>query len=330
MGAERSGRVLIGTTSWAERSLLEQGHFYPPAVRTPEQRLRYYASVFPVVEVDSTFYGLPSERNAVLWTERTPPGFVLDVKAHRLLTRHRTPVRSLPADLRGALESGRADVYYEKVPREIREEVWRRFRAGLEPLRASGRLGVVLFQLAPWVTFGKDGLEHLALCAEHMQGIRIAVELRNVSWLGERHRAQTLAALRKLGAAHVVVDEPQGTSFSVPPVWEVTRPDVAVVRLHGRDRGAWLRKDLATAADRYAYLYSDDELRSFVAPVERLASEAGEVHVLFNNCHRDWAQTNAARFDELVQGALELRERPEAGQERLPPGQPGESVDAQA
>jgi uncharacterized protein YecE (DUF72 family) len=80
--------ILVGTTSWTEKTLLESGRFYPPGVLTAEARLRLYATQFPVVEVDSSYYGLPSARNASLWPERTPDGFVFDVKAFRLFTQH--------------------------------------------------------------------------------------------------------------------------------------------------------------------------------------------------------------------------------------------------
>lgn len=294
----------MGTTSWTEATLLSEGHFYPPSVRTPEERLRYYASVFPIVEVDSSFYSLLDERNAALWAQRTARGFVFDVKAFRLFTRHKTPVASLPSDIRAALAAASESVYYAKVPEEIRTELWRRFRAGLEPLRASNHLGVVLFQLAPWFVFSAESLEHLEHCAERMEGFRVAVELRNVSWLGERHRAETLACLREWGLVHVVVDEPQETSFSVPAVWEVTCPDFSVLRLHGRNRAAWGRKDLASASERFAYQYSDAELKTFAAPTRRLAARANEVHVLFNNCHADWAQRDALRFRRILGDAV--------------------------
>jgi uncharacterized protein YecE (DUF72 family) len=306
------GSILVGTTSWTEATLLSEGHFYPPSVRTPEARLRYYASIFPIVEVDSSFYAMPAERNAELWSQRTAAGFVFDVKSFRLFTQHRTPAASLPADLRAALSTSDENVYYPKVPSEIRTELWRRFRAGLEPLRASNRLGVVLFQFAPWAVFSPDGLRHIEHCAERMEGFRLAVELRNVSWLGGRHRNETLACLRDLGLAHVIVDEPQETSFSVPAVWDVTCPDLAVFRLHGRNRTAWRKKDLGSASERFAYRYRDEELKGFVAPIKRLAARADEVHVLFNNCHADWAQRDAMHFREMLgKAAVSVPSRPD-------------------
>ncbi len=293
------GRILVGTTSWTEKTLIEEGRFYPPDVKTSEDRLRYYAKQFPVTEVDSSYYGLLSEHNAELWAERSPRGFVFDVKAFRLFTQHRTPVRSLPKDLRGPFE-GQDDVYLKDVPADVRDELWHRFRSALEPLRASGKLGVVLLQLAPWFTYGPPHLDYIAECASRLEGIRVAVELRNKSWLNERHASKVLEFERAHGLVNVVVDEPQGFPSSVPPVWAVTQREVAVVRLHGRNRATWDQKDLPSAAARFGYLYPDHELRDFVSPIRGLAHQAKEVHVLFNNCHRDNAQRNAATLRRMM------------------------------
>lgn len=269
-------------------------------MKTAEQRLRHYAGIFPIVEVDSTFYAIPERHNAERWAARTAPGFVFDVKSYRLFTRHRTPVCSLPADVRQALATPNTSVYYDELPGELQNELWRRFRSALEPLRASGRLGVVLFQFAPWLVFGKEGKQHIVRCAQHMQGFRVAIELRNASWLREARQAHTLAFLRDHHLAHVVTDELQETSSSVPVVWEATRSDIAVLRLHGRRTETRQQKGLARASERLAYLYTEAELKSFVAPVKRLAKQASEVHVLFNNCYADHAQTNAAHFSGLL------------------------------
>jgi len=297
--ARSTGRILVGTTSWTENTLLERGRFYPAEVRSPEERLQYYASLFPIVEVDSTFYALPSLRDATLWTERTDPGFVFDIKAFRLFTELRTPVRSLPVDIRASVATADANVFYDKLPEAIRKELWQRFRAALEPLRSVDRLGTVLFQLAPSLLCNPAGLRHIAHCAEQMSGYQIAVELRDGSWFSEKQREQTARFLREHGVAQVATDEPQNKNFSVPSLWAATA-DVAVVRLHGRQRRNVKKRGPHFAAERLAYRYTDEELTSFTGPVTRLAQQAREVHVLFNNCYSDWAQRNAARFTEML------------------------------
>jgi uncharacterized protein YecE (DUF72 family) len=297
--ADRGHRVLVGTTSWSEKSLIESGLFYPSAARTPEERLRHYAGRFPITEVDSTYYALPSEHNAALWAQRTPPGFVFDVKVFRLFTHHRTPVAALPPDLRGELQAGSDAVYLRHVRPELVRELWRRFRAGIEPLRRANRLGVVLMQFAPWFVHRQESLDYIASCLEMLAGYDVAVELRNKSWFSSRHAPSTLSFEREHGVVHVVADEPQGFPSSVPPIWAVTAPGLAVVRLHGRNRSTWQARG-RSASDRFAYSYGDAELRELSDGIGRLASSAREVHVLFNNCHLDYAQRNAARMVEIL------------------------------
>ncbi|GAB4259902.1 MAG: DUF72 domain-containing protein [Deferrisomatales bacterium] len=294
------GRILIGTTSWTEKTLIESGRFYPEGATTAEARLRYYAGRFPLVEVDSSYYALPAERNARLWVQRTPEGFTFDVKAFRLFTHHQTPPAALPKDVRRALGPvEKKHVYYRDLPEELLAELWARFRAALEPLREAGKLGVVLLQFPPWFVYRRANLAYLAECARRLEGRRVAVELRHRSWLDLRHRDEVLAFERDHELAHVVVDGPQGFASSVPPVWEVTRREIAVVRLHGRNRETWEKKGLS-AAQRFRYLYSEEELEELAAPIRGLAAASDEVHVLFNNCYRDFAQRNAVQLARWI------------------------------
>ena len=130
-------RILIGTASWTDKSLIASGRFYPPKCNSPEDRLRYYASQFPLVEVDSSYYAMPAPQVAQLWAERTPPDFTFNIKAFRLFTGHQTAPAALPKDIAEAL--GRCEgkhLYYKDLPAEITDEMWRRFREGIEPLQA--------------------------------------------------------------------------------------------------------------------------------------------------------------------------------------------------
>jgi uncharacterized protein YecE (DUF72 family) len=294
----------VGTASWTDKTLIESGRFYPATAKSAEARLRYYASRFPLVEIDATYYALPAEPTAALWVERTPSGFVFNVKAYRLFTAHQAQAAALPADLRRALPAGlKPTFYYHDLPQELRAELWRRFRAGLEPLRRSGKLGAVLLQFAPWLVFGREALAHLEHCRAMLPDLRLAAEFRNKSWFGEKTRERTLAFEREQGFAHVVVDEPQGFASSVPPVWEVTDPQLGLFRLHGRNRETWEKRGLRSAAERFDYLYSAQELEALSPRVRELAGRAAQVHVLFNNCHGDKAQRNAAQFRKLLAGS---------------------------
>lgn len=292
--------ILVGTTSWTEATLIESGLFYPPEVKTPEQRLRYYSQRFPIVEVDSSYYGLPSERNAKLWAQRTPQNFVFDVKAFRLFTRHQTPIDALPRDIRMRLGSLQKNVfYYDDLPGEILDELWQRFHSALDPLRQACKLGVLLFQFPPWFVCCRGSLDHITDCKNRLEGDPLAIEFRHRSWFQPERARQTLDFEKALGLVNVVVDEPQGFSGSIPCIWKVTAAKAAVVRLHGRNRQTW-RKSGLTAAERFNYRYSQEELRGFVEPVRKLAQEVEKMHVLFNNCYRNHGQANALELRRLL------------------------------
>lgn len=296
------GEILVGTASWTDKALIASGRFYPPEVKTPEERLRFYAQQFPVVEVDGSYYALPTAHNASLWVERTSPFFVCDVKAFRIFTQHQTPPQALPKDIREALGSpGKKNFYYRDLPPELLEELWRRFLDGIDPLRQAGRLGVVLFQFPPWFLPATASFAHILACQAHLPGFRLAVEFRNRTWLAPGRAAAVLAFEREHGLAHVVVDEPQGFASSVPALWEVTCPEVAVMRLHGRNAETWEHKGLESSGARFNYLYGEDELEGLARGVRKLAAEAGQTHVLFNNNYGDYAQRNAADLQRLLQ-----------------------------
>jgi uncharacterized protein YecE (DUF72 family) len=293
--------IRVGTASWTDKSLIESGEFYPPTVKTPEERLRYYAEQFPLVEVDSSYYALPTVRNAMLWGARTPDGFVFDIKAFRLFTQHQTDAAALPPDIREALGPvSKKYIYYKDMPPELLDELWQRFTMAIEPLRRIGKLGTVLFQFPPWFVPSPANLSHIAACAERLQGIQLAVEFRNKAWFEGKRAAWVLDFERERGLAHVVVDEPQGFSSSVPAVWEVTCRELSVFRLHGRNRDTWEKKGLASSADRFNYLYGEEELKSLADGVRQLADQAGTVHVLFNNNFGTYAQRNAAQFQGML------------------------------
>src|SRR2546423_882491 len=162
MGDRSLSNILIGTSSWTDKTLIDCGRFYPTSATTPEDRLRYYASQFPIVEIDSSYYGIPTQDNARLWVERTPADFVFNIKAYRLFTRHQTPVATLAKDIRTALGPVQKKTIYDTaVPPEITHELWLQFRAVLEILRAGGKLGAVHFQFAPWVAFHPESFEYI-------------------------------------------------------------------------------------------------------------------------------------------------------------------------
>ena len=286
--------ILVGTASWTDKSLIESGKFYPPTANDAESRLRYYASQFPMVEVDSTYYAIPLPATAHFWTERTPEHFVFNVKAFRLFTGHQTQPKVFPKDIQQTLGLPLTkNIYYRDVPIEIQQELWRRFFEAIEPLRLTRKLGAVHFQFAPWITSGGAARKHVEHCATVMEGRRMAVEFRNISWWTDRNRESTLAFERERQLVNVIVDGPQGFSSSVPAVWEVTSPELAIVRLHGRNAETWEKKGLKASSDRFNYDYRDDELKEIAEQIKTLSARVPVVQAILNNNYQDQGQRNA-------------------------------------
>ncbi len=292
--------ILIGSASWTDKTLIGCGRFYPRQARSAEARLRYYATQFPIVEVDSSYYGIPAPSNAQLWADRTPEGFVFNVKAFRLFTGHQTSPIVLHKDIQQALGPREPrTLYYRDVPEEIRSELWRRFSEALEPLRQAGKLGAVHFQFPPWIVRNRDGMAHVRECAARMQGHRLSVEFRHRSWFEGERLDKTLAFERELGVVHTIVDGPQGFANSVPCVWEVTHPELALLRLHGRNKETWNIKSDASSS-RFNYWYAADELAAMVPQIRRVAGQVGSLHVLFNTNYEDQGQVNARLLPGLL------------------------------
>jgi uncharacterized protein YecE (DUF72 family) len=294
-------KVLVGTASWSDKSLVASKKFYPREVHTPEARLRFYASRFPLVEVDTTYYAIPAPDVAQAWVDRTPTNFTLNVKSFRLFTGHATTARVLPAELRQRLPPmNKASFYYKDLDANLRAELWARFKASLEPLRAAGKLGLVHFQFAPWIVRNRDGHAHVRHCVEAMKDYTVSVEFRNKTWFDEAHIGATLAFERQLNVVHTVIDGPQGFASSVPPVWESTHLSYSLVRLHGRNADTWNLKTAKSAAERFNYDYAQTELIDIAERVERLSPETLTTHVIMNNNWEDQGQRNAAMLMRIL------------------------------
>jgi uncharacterized protein YecE (DUF72 family) len=293
------GNVYYGTASWTDKTLLDSKRFYPEDVDTPAERLGYYAARFPLVEVDSTYYALPSERNAALWIERTPMHFVFDIKAFALLTHHPVGARGLPARIREQLSGDKKRFYRKDLPPEELARVEEMFVSALRPLDAAGRLGAVLFQFPHWFVPSRENRDYLKGLAESFP-YRIAVEFRGGGWMKDDESAErTLALLEELALTYVVVDEPQGFKTSVPPVVAATSPELAMIRFHGHNAETWEKRGI-TAAERFRYLYSKDELEQWTGPAKELAGKSERLHVLMNNCYEDYGVRNAAQIADLI------------------------------
>ncbi|MGD0606766.1 MAG: DUF72 domain-containing protein [Streptosporangiaceae bacterium] len=289
------GEIKVGTAGWTDRTLIASG-WYPSEATTPEKRLRYYAGQFPLVEVDATYYALPAEQNAKAWAERTPDGFTFNIKAFSLFTKHPTPVKALPADLREAAgRTGKDRVYLSDVDPAVADQAWERFLAALEPLRHAGKLGAILLQFPPWFPISRGNKDYILACAGRASPRRVCVEFRNKTWMTEDNQEETLGFLAQHRLPYVCVDMPQGYPSSIPPVLAATS-DLAVVRMHGHS-DKWESKEIA---ERFGYRYGPGELADWAGRIRSLAAGADVTDVVFNNCYSDWAHVNAQELSGLV------------------------------
>jgi len=297
----KAKKVLIGTCSWTDPTLLESGWYPSDVAKKPDERLRFYAERFPIVENDASYYALPDQKQAKLWVERTPESFTMSFKAFATITTHPTDPKRLPKDLRETLPkeaAAKRRIYPKDLPKELQDEIHARFWVALEPLRKAGKLGAILLQYPEWFVISKTNKEQILRARELLPDDRLAVEFRNRLWMEERNRDETLAFLRDFGLTYVAVDEPQGFPSSIPPVAAVTAP-LAVVRFHGRNAENWKKPGL-TAAERFDYSYKLPELHEWLPKIRRLEEEAEEVHLLMNNCYGDKAVNNARDLSELL------------------------------
>jgi uncharacterized protein YecE (DUF72 family) len=295
-------KIKIGTASWTDRSLVESGKFYPDWATSAEDRLRFYAEHFPIVEVDSTYYAMPSERNSVLWVERTPADFIFDVKSFRLFTTHQTPHSALPRSIRDELPAElrkKRNVYYKDIPNEMKDWMWQVFEGALTPLHDAGKLGIVVFQFPPWFMPNRDSFAHIEECRGRLPRYSIAVEFRNRYWLSEDNLEQTLGFVRMHGISYIAVDEPQGFRSSVPPVADVTG-DYAIVRFHGRNAETWEEKGHTSSVQRFDYYYSAEELEEWVPKIRMMEQNAREVHLVMNTNRADQSVVNGRLLGERL------------------------------
>ncbi|MBW3590791.1 MAG: DUF72 domain-containing protein [Actinobacteria bacterium] len=294
------GNILLGTASWTDKTLIQSGAFYPANANTAEKRLRFYAKTFPIVEVDSTYYYPPTDQAVLAWVNRTPDEFTFHIKAYSLLTKHPTRPNSLPKDIaRQGDEPKGKFVYSNHLPEKAMDEVWRRFAASLMPLHSTGKLGVVHFQFPEWFLPGTQSRNYIVECQERLHDYRIAVEFRNGSWFNEKNLDRSLDFLTTHQIPVTSVDMPQGFRSSMPPIAVATAKDLAYVRFHGRNTQQW-DKPQEIATPRFAYHYSQQELSEWVPKLQELSKQSDEVHVLMNNCYKDYAVTNAQDLANLL------------------------------
>lgn len=290
-----SGRILVGTASWSDPGFIDR--WYPKKL-PPGQRLPWYAQYFDLVEVNSTFYSVPEPRMVERWCAVTPDGFTFDVKLHQLFSFHSTRVKLLPADLQRRVETD-AKGNVKPTP-ELREALLKTFLRGTVIFRDAGKLGLLLLQLSPAFSPRKHQLSELQPLIEVLNGYRLAIEFRNRNWaIGDQLQA-TIDFVRRNKAIFVNVDAPAADHFTVmrSDLDEVTNPDVAYLRLHGRNAKAYITGK--TVAARFDYDYNKQEIGEIAERSRKLAREARELHVIFNNNNLDYAPRAALRLRKAL------------------------------
>jgi uncharacterized protein YecE (DUF72 family) len=170
------------------------------------------------------------------------------------------------------------------------------FLRSMSILREEGKLGALLLQLSPAFSPRKHELAELGNLIDQLRDYRLAVELRNRDWVLDDQLRSTIDFLREYKVAFVNVDAPSAEHFTImpPDLNEITNPRIAYLRLHGRDAKAYLTGK--TVAARFNYDYSDDEIEEVSQRARKLAGQADEVHVVFNNNALDFAPRAASRL----------------------------------
>ncbi len=268
--------IAVGTCNWADHT-----DFYPHELehgRRQRDKLTFYAGYFPIVEIDTTFYGIPRPAVVEGWVDRTPETFRFNIKAFRSLTGHERENRR---------------------PRKPTAEEERDFMSALVPLRRSGKLVAVHYQFPPWMTNRPEAREWLLEARDRHPDDLLAIEFRHRSWYDGDAWPATEDLLRELECVYVGVDSPQIGSGTAPPLLAVTSPRLCIARFHGRNWRTWYKTG-ATSGDRFDYLYEPSELEEWIPGIRRVSEDGVPVHVLLNNNRSNYAVVNAFDFGALL------------------------------
>jgi uncharacterized protein YecE (DUF72 family) len=292
---KQGGKILIGTASWTDPGFVER--WYPKKMPAHE-RLAWYAQHFEMVEVNSTFYSVPDPRTVERWCATTPSGFTFDVKLHQLFSFHSTNRKLLPPELQRLAQ---ADAKGKVIATDsLRDALLTSFLRPMSILQSAGRLGVLLLQLSPAFSPRKHKLAELNPLIARLRDYSLAIEFRNRNWVVGDQLKSTADFLREGDVGFVNVDTPAADHFSIVPpnLNEVTNRKFSYLRLHGRNAKAYLTGK--TVATRFDYDYSDKEIGEIAERSRKLATEAKEMHIVFNNNNLDYAPRAAIRLRKAL------------------------------
>src|SRR5205823_8521363 len=258
------------------------------------ERLAWYAQHFDMVEVNSTFYSVPEPRLVERWRVNTPENFIFDVKLPKVLSRHSADAKLLPAELQGRAEID--DNRKVKLTPMLEEALIKIFLRSMSILRDEKKLGVLLLPISPAFSPRKHELNELESLIGMLRDYRLAIEFRNRDWVIDPQLRATIDFLQRHRIIFVNVDAPAAKHFTIIPsdLNEITNPDIAYLRLHGRNPEAYLKGK--TVAARFNYDYSDAEIDEIAERSRKLAADEREVHIVFNNNNLDYAPRAATRL----------------------------------
>jgi uncharacterized protein YecE (DUF72 family) len=259
--------LLIGTSGYDYPEW--KGGFYPEKLAR-SKFLEYYSEHFNSLELNGTFYRMPTAaqmRNMVI---RSGGNVRFTVKAFQELTH--------------AAEKSR----YMLLAAE--------FKKALEPLMAEKVLLCALLQFPESFHYDKQERVYLDLLLKEMADIPVVVEMRNVGWQHD----QMYNALQDRNVGWCITDNP--SLKNLPKADFMYTSDIAYMRFHGRNADMWYKGDNVT---RYDYLYSDSELQSFVNPIVELLQHTKIVQLFFNNHAKSQATVNARKIEMLLKGIEE-------------------------
>jgi uncharacterized protein YecE (DUF72 family) len=287
-----AGRIVVGTASWADPEFIRD--WYPQGIPA-KGRLPWYAQHFDMVELNSSFYGIPTDHQIEEWRRVTPDNFVFNVKLHKALSRHSAALNSLPKELQ---QEGSEHNQKVILTPELEQEIAERFVAAVEPLETANKLGVLLLQLSPVFSPRKNRIEELDLLLRALMPHRVAVEFRNRNWTENETFNRVRQFLQQHDAAFACVDAPRANHFMIMPSIDAVTAPFAYLRLHGRNARGYISGK--SVPERFDYKYSDDELGEVAQRAQKLAAQADEVHVVFNNNRSNYAPINALALRKIL------------------------------
>jgi len=291
------GEIRVGTASWTDPGFIED--WYPKDLRA-EDRLRWYAEHFDLVEINSTFYALPAPSSIKRWSQETPDGFLFDVKLPKVFSRHSMQVKFLPPDLRSRVETEKGVI---KLTQSTERLIAKRLLQLMDPLREAGKLGVFLLQMSPAFRPKTHNLSDLDTLAELFASHPLAVELRNRDWVVRERFEETVGYFRKRRLTLVLVDAPESEHFTVMPGFDsVTDKRLGYFRLHGRNAEGYIKG--RSVAERFDYDYSPEEVSEIAERLRNVDKEVERLHVIANNNRSNYAP----RLAEALGKQLGLRE----------------------